>query len=242
MKASWRNILDEETSVVTVTSQATGYDSYRLYDRVFGRQWVASSTATQTIHIHQPGLLPVKDLIIPSGHLLSGCTLAWQYSDDNSNWSSAITSWVQSGDSEIKKSLSLSLVHAYWRLVISGASSAPQAGEVWMGVLRTFTASMAASSIYRLEDLTITQQSLYSKTPVFVNLGTSKYYLSGKTVPIGSSERSYFEDWFSVWSGCKPFYFEDHRGNGYFAMFISKPEFEENLDYCEAKIELQQVW
>lgn len=243
MKASWKNILDELTTTVTGTSQATGYDLYRLYDRFMGRQWKATSTSTQTILVNQSSNpLPVKDLILPSGHLLSGCTLAWQYSSDNVSWYDAITPWVQSGSGEIKKSMTSSLTRNYWRLVISGASVAPQVGEVWMGVIRTFTAGMADGASYKLEDITITQQSLYAKTPTFVNLGEPKYYLNGKTVPIELGERSYFEEWFSTCGGYKPFYFEDHDGHAYFAYFISRPEFIEGLGYCEARLELQQVW
>lgn len=242
MKASWKNILDESTSTVTVTSYATGYDDYRLYDRLMGRQWKASSTSTQTIHVDQGASpLPVKDLIIPSGHLLSGCTLAWQYSDNNTDWTDPVVSWVQSGSGEIKKSMSSSITHRYWRLTISGASVAPQAGEVWMGVIRTFTFGVMDGATYRLDDVTVTLQSLYAKTPHFISLGDSKYYLKGK-VALDNDERTYFDEWFSSWAGYKPFYFEDHKGNAYFAYFVSKPEFTEGLGYSEATIEIQQVW
>src|SRR5574343_988819 len=173
MKASWVNVL--QNSTVTVTSSATGKDAYRLYDNLFGRQWVATSTSTQTIHVDRGAgsLDPVDTLIIPEGHLLSGCGMTFERSANLLSWSPIVTGWTQSGSALILKQGAATNTDRYLRCVISGASVAPQAGEVWMGLLTTFASGLSIGTRHRLSPAQITQESLYGKTAHSVSLGTA---------------------------------------------------------------------
>lgn len=248
MKASWINVLEFATSV-TVTSQATGFDSYRLYDGKFDRQWKATSTATQTILVNQAASpLPVKILYIPSGHLLSGCTLSWQYSVNGSTgWTDIVTPWVQSGSGAIFKEYSgASLTQNYLRLVIDGASVAPQLAELWMGMLTTFQASVAPGASYKWNYNVATQRSPYSKVPHSVVFSSPMRILRGISTPIQDvTDRSNFDNWFYNWQGGKPFYFHDHKGNTYMAIFSpgTEPGFDtEDLSFAIASFSIEQVW
>lgn len=225
MKASWINVLQDST--VTVTSSATGYDAYRLYDGLFGKQWRATSTATQTIHVDRGAgsLEPVDTLIIPAGHLLSGCGMTFERSSNNSTWTPIVTGWTQSGSALILKQGAATNTDRYLRCVISGASVAPQAGEVWMGVLTTFASGLSVGTRSGLASVDMTEESIYSRTPHSLVLGSALVKLDGKVNSVAPSEVDDFESWFEVTIAGR-FFFEDHRGVQYFGRFTEQPELE----------------
>lgn len=226
MKASWRNILKDST--VTVTSATTGYDAYRLYDDFFGRQWVATSTATQTIHVDRGSgtLDPIDTLIIPGGHLLSGCGLTFERSANNSSWIPIVTTWTQSGSTQILKQGSTTNTDRYLRVVISGASVAPQAGEIWIGLLYSFASGLSSGTEIGLEVPCVINESIFAKTAHTVNLGTSKIRINAQIKSISAAERSTFENWFEN-GAIDPFFFVDQNGDGYFARFVDQPRIVE---------------
>lgn len=242
MKASWRNVLRDST--VTVTSAATGYDAYRLYDEFFGKQWKAGSTATQTIHVDRgAGVLDAVDtLIIPGGHLLSGCGLTFERSANNTDWSAIVTNWTQSGSSIIVKQGSGTNTDRYLRVVISGASVAPQAGEIWIGLLYSFASGLSSGTEIGLEVPRVINESMFSKTAHTVNLGTSKIRINAQIKSISVAERATFEDWFEV-GAIYPFYFVDQNGDGYFARFYEQPRIvERDAGISYASPIIQQVF
>lgn len=242
MKVSWTNVL--QSSTVTVTSAATGYDAYRLYDNLFVRQWVATSTATQTIHVDRGAgsLEPVDTLIIPAGHLLSGCGMTFERSSNNGTWTPIVTGWTQSGSALILKQGAATNTDRYLRCVISGASVAPQAGEVWMGLLTTFASGLSIGTRHRLSPTQITQESLYGKTAHSVSLGVALLRIDGQVRSVIASEVDDFESWFDVTPSGR-FFFEDHRGGQYFARFEDQPELEGKAAgfYAVSSLRIAQV-
>lgn len=223
IQAAWDNILEDGS--VSVTSEASGFPAYRLYDRLFQRPWRASGTATQTILVDQ-GASPdaIDTLIVPAGHLLAGCTISWQYSADNfgSDVHDAVTSWVQSGIGEIRKQMSAPGTNRYWRLVISGATVAPEAGEVVMTLLRAFDAPLYGGKT-SWEARAVRVDGM-GGPPRFVLNGQSirVYDFSGKTSdPV---QQSRYETWFAHWAEHRrPFYLVDQAGRTGWFEFVSDP-------------------
>lgn len=222
MKIGFVNLLEDGT--VTVTSSESLYQSYRLYDRIFGRMWKATSTATQTIQVDQgaSGSQAIDALIIPAGHNLNGCNLQWQYSDNGSSWSDAVTDWAQSGSGIIVKQASASSTHRYWKLEIAGASAAPYCAEVFMTLLYTFDPPVLG--LTRKTDRIVTRQVSYTGFPHPVKQGVSKRSHNGTMIISDSTMLSNFEAFLDQRDGYKPFYIEDHNSDQYFAEFPSEPE------------------
>lgn len=222
MKIGWVNLLEDGT--VTVTSSETLYPSYRLYDRIFGRMWKATSTSTQTIQVDQgaSGTQAIDALVIPSGHNLHGCNLQWQYSDNGSAWSDAVTDWTQSGSGIIVKQATASSTHRYWKLEIAGASSAPYCAEVFMTLLYTFSDPLLG--LRRQSDRIVTRQVSYTGFPHVIKQGRTKRQFNGSLVILNATDLSNFETFMDAWDGSKPFYITDFDGNQYFAEFTEEPE------------------
>jgi hypothetical protein len=57
----------------------------------------------------------------------------WEWSDNDSAWNAAVTSWSQGDNDQIIKTLSTALTHRYWRVKVISAVN-PQCTEVWMGL------------------------------------------------------------------------------------------------------------
>ncbi|RLC21878.1 MAG: hypothetical protein DRH56_09160 [Deltaproteobacteria bacterium] len=132
------NILESGTLTVTGTAD-TGYPESRLHDRSAVLLWKDTVTEAKTFHIDQgaSNILPV-DLLYVAGHNFDGATLAWQYSDDDSAWTDAVTGWTQGGNGVITKSLSSAVSHRYWRFTVTSMSN-PQCGEIIMSRGYAFT-------------------------------------------------------------------------------------------------------
>lgn len=75
----------------------------------------------------------VKDVttLFIVNHNFDGGTIQFEYSDDGSAWSDAVTSWTQDGAGYIAKTLT-SQSSRYWKLTIADVDD-PQAGEILIG-------------------------------------------------------------------------------------------------------------
>lgn len=243
MQVGWLNIL--ETGTVTVTSEATGYNSYRLYDRIFGagRPWKATSTATQTIQIDQ-GVSPVTfdSLVIPSGHLLSGCTFAFEGGATGSSWSTIVTGWTQSGSGEILKTSAAPVSHRYVRVVISGASVAEEAAEIYITLLNTLPNPIYGATRSFRNSLARTEGM--DGTPRFNVNGISRKRLSGTITTDQSSEKSIIDAWRLHWSDyARPFYVVDHNsGTGWYEFSEETEIVEREVSQYQCSINLLQVF
>ena len=133
------NILARETSAITVTgSPDSGYPESRLYDHSIHFYWKYTNTGDVTIECDQgaSGNLSVDFLAIER-HNFNGRTIYWEYSDNGSSWSDAVTSWSQGSNNQIIQTLDDAITHRYWRVRVIGAVN-PQAAEIFMSGGKTF--------------------------------------------------------------------------------------------------------
>lgn len=239
MKIGYAHAL--ESGTVTVTSEESLYPAYRLYDRIYGRPWQATSTAAQTIHVDAgSGGIQLNALIIPSGHNLNGCTMSWQHSANDSSWSDAVTGWTQSGSGIIVKEMSSAETKRYWRLVISGASAAPYCHEIFMTYLNVLTNPLLGGS--RKKDRVVMRTVSYTGIPHLVKSGTSKHEFRGEYYPSDSTELTAFQAFLDAWDGYKTFYIQDAFSAQFFCEFVSDPErVDEGGNAVRFSFEIRQV-
>lgn len=245
MRVSWRNILDEAAAVVTPSYAATGYDGYRLYDRIPGRQWKSTVTTLQGIMIDQ-GAAPIQydTVIVPSGHLLSGCNIQVFYADSDSGpWSALVTQWNQSGSGEIFKQSSSVKSNRWVYFQINGASVPPQMGELWVGLMHTFTSGMTFGTEIGLDPARVVKESIYSKTRHTMVFDGGNSLISAQVKTVKSTERAYFEDWFAVAEVRPLFYLVDYLGVGRWMEFVEQPKFSERENgLASVQLLMRQVW
>jgi len=244
MDIGWVNLL--ESSTVTVTSAETLYPSTRLYDRLFGRNWVATTNDAQTIHCDQGsgGTQAVDTLVLPGGHNLSGCSMVFQYSDNDSDWSDAVTGWTQSDDDIIVKQASSSSIHRYWRVVITpaSASDAPYCAEVFITLLYVFPGLAYTMNPTKSKDQVSVRLTSYSGVPHYVKQGESRYRWVGGLILRSTTEINNFDSFLDGWDGYKHFYVKDSEGNQFFAEFMEEPEISPIDSYkSSVRISLREV-
>jgi hypothetical protein len=58
--------------------------------------------------------------------------MAWEYSDNDSNWFDLVVGWTQGDNNQIVKASTETSIHRYIRLVITSAVN-PQCTEIYMG-------------------------------------------------------------------------------------------------------------
>src|SRR5574343_581616 len=198
MKCGWINLL--ELGTVTVTSAETDYPAYRMYDRFFERMWQASSTSTQTLHIDQ-GSSPVSfdTLIIPSGHTFAGCGMTFESSANDTDWTNLVTGWTEpAGALWIKKQASAPSSARYVRIVISGASVAPEAGEVFVTLLNSLTSPLYGAKSTRKAN--VARNETFSGQPRFVVNGTSVKIFNYTVSTQDTAEIAVYSSWFQHWA------------------------------------------
>lgn len=240
MKCGWINLM--ELGTVTVTSAETDYPAYRAYDRLFGRMWKATSTSTQTWHIDQ-GSSPISfdTLIIPSGHVLSGCGMTFESCDDDSSWAPLVTGWTEPvGGLWIKKQAAVPTNDRYVRIVISGASVSPEAGEVFVTLLNSLTSPLYGAKSTRKANAA--RNEGFSGQPRFVVNGTSVKIFNYTVSTQDTAEIAVYSSWFQHWADYRrPFFVEDHAGGNGFYEFSDEPSLAIDLSTI-ATLNLQQVF
>lgn len=231
LQVAWLNIL--ETGTVTVSSQAVGYPAYRFYDRKIGPMWEGTSTADQTIFVDQGGGSPqaVDTLIIPEGHNLAGATISWQNSTDNASWSDAVTPFV-AGSGTILKQMIAPQAKRYWRLVIHGASTAPQIAELFVTLLVTIGDPDAENTRFGKQQNVDRTESKSGVTRFSVN-GRDRAILTYPFDNIPESLLATFIEWDAAWGGANPFFLIDHRGNIIFAELLDRLQFDVKESFLE---------
>jgi hypothetical protein len=188
--------------------------------------WLATSTATQTIHCDQGagGTQAIDTLVIPAGHNLSGCTMAFQYSDNDSDWFNAVTGWSQSDNEIIVKQASASSTHRYWRVTIADATAASYCAEVFITLLYTFPDMLMPQNPTRLKDRHALRITSYSGIPHYIKQGDSKIGWSGSIMLKTSTQITNFESFLAAWDGYKAFFITDSASEQYLAELIEEPE------------------
>ena len=113
-------------SALTATSTASGSDVKNIYDMLETTMWKASSSANQTLSYDAgSGNTRAANYIAMLGHNLktAGASIYLEWSDDNSNWTEAWSD-TPAADTVYLKEFAQTAVHRYWRLRITGASTA----------------------------------------------------------------------------------------------------------------------
>jgi len=219
------NILEEGT--VAVTGADSGYPAARLYDRSLGFYCVYSAAGAYTVTISGNAL--AVDTLIVEGHNLNGVACYWEYSDDGSSWTSAITDWTQSGNGQIRKQLSTAITHAYWRF--RTGSVAFQATEVFMG--RAVTIPVIWDSQPKLKDVEdVSWYRTYGGVDHSIRVGPKRKHRSYSVFcnrtdyPIATlrADFVYLDDY------VKPLYVIDHEDNCFLAKFDGSLFEEEHLN------------
>lgn len=126
-----------EGCILTVTGQATGFESYYLNDRDVAALWMDSAfsgTRTVTGHWTSTGTPPdVERLIIPAGHGLAGTTLTVQSAPEpGSSWSTRGTITPLTNDDVVLPMSAGAFNAPWWRVQIAGATAAPYAAEFYL--------------------------------------------------------------------------------------------------------------
>lgn len=234
------NIL--ETSSVTVTSAATGFEATRLYDRFLGRNWKATSTASQTIQADQgaTGAKEIDTLVIPTGHNLLGTTLYWEYSDNGADWSNWVSSWTGTAGQIVKQGTAAT--HRYSRLRITGASAAPYMGECFMTKMVTFTA-LALSDYRKIQRSNRTRSESISGVASYLRRGERRRSRAFAINGILSADETLLLAWEQDWDAYGPFFFEDADAVQYFAELGADIEWMDagRSDYRNARVTVLEV-
>lgn len=117
IKLFTRNIL--ETGTFTVTGNPdSGYPEARLHDRDINLYWKDVSESLVNFNVDQGASPLAVDSLIISGHNFSGSDMAWQWSENNSDWYDAVPVWSQNDNSQIVKTLTTALTKRYWRILL----------------------------------------------------------------------------------------------------------------------------
>jgi len=138
-----------EDGTVTVTGDAdTGYPESRLYDRSISLYWKDTVTEAKVFHVDQSasGTQAINALFIPK-HNFNGLDMTWQYSTNNSDWTSAVAAWTQSDNNQIEKVLTTALTKRYWRVTVSSKEN-PQCSEIFMSYGYEFQADFVQNPVF----------------------------------------------------------------------------------------------
>jgi len=212
------NILAEGTTTVTGDPDS-GYPEARLYDFSIDFYWKKTAAAsTYFFHTDQGStILPVDFLAIET-HTFNGLTVHWEYSDNDSDWYAAVSSFV-SGSGQIIKTLASPLSHQYWRVRVISATS-PRCTEIFMSRGYAFNVDFGEEPESADIDNVIWQEML-GGLERSVKLGEerkSKEY----TVVLDNTAALNFRTAVGYMENySRPFYFKDHEDNYWLARFQS---------------------
>lgn len=214
-----------ETGTVTVTGTPdTGYNEERLYDRSKNLFWKDTVTEAKTFEVDQgaTSILDVTTLAIFK-HNFDGEDMQWQYSDNGSAWSDAVTDWTQSGFDTILKELAAA-THRYWKVTLTSMTN-PQCAEIWMGEAYEFNIKAAPDPVKRHIDHVVWTMSLGGQERS-VKLDDHRRGFN-YTLRLGTSDFANFEQVVTDLDGfSKPFLFKDKDDNWMIARFEAVPTYD----------------
>ena len=235
------NILAEDAAITVTGSPDSGYPESRLYDRSIDFYWKYTNTGDITIHCDQGagGILDVDFLGIER-HNFNGRTMHWEYSDNDSSWTPAVTSWSQSDNNQIIKTLSAAATHRYWRVRVIGAVN-PQCTEVWMSLGYEFRITYDDPSGKPLPN--VRWRETVGGMERSTKLGgvrkersyTLPHFQSSYTLASFRAAEAYLDDY------SKPLYIMDHEGNYWFARIRDTEEDYNTEETAERSIEFLEM-
>jgi len=210
------NILAEGATTVTGDPD-TGYPEARLYDFSIDFYWKDTASDTYVFQVNQSTTLPI-DLLVVEIHNFSGLTIHWEYSDNGSDWTAAVSSWVAGAD-QIIKTLDVALSHKYWRVRVISAVN-PQCTEIYMSGGYSFRVDFQTEPESGDLDNVIWQESL-GGLERSVKLGEERKTRNYRLILDNTAVLSFRTATAYMNNYSRPFYFGDHESNYWLARFKS---------------------
>lgn len=217
------NIFEEADAVTVTGTPDVGYPVERLYDRSIGFFWKDAVTEAKTFKADQgaSGNLDVDTLIIDR-HNFNGKAMTWEYSDNDSDWTPAVTGWAQGDNNQIVKTLSAALTHRYWRMTVASITD-PQCSEIFMSFGYEFQVRFDSET----PDDSDIENVIWTDSIGGVERSTKQGDLRRiREYPIffEPTVNTLFKtaiDYLSSFS--KPFYIKDHEDDYWFCRLITAP-------------------
>jgi hypothetical protein len=235
------NLLNLDGSSITTDGYDAGYPNARLGDLSVNLYWKYGSEGTVTIKVDQGASGSESiDFLAIERHNFDGETIAWQYSDNDSDWYDAVTSWSQSGNTQIIKTLSAAITHRYWRVTVTSMSS-PQCTEIFMS--RAYQFQVVVAEGPSGEDVAyVDWRQTYGDVEISSKRGSSRrsriyplfHAQSSYTLASFREAIEYLDDY------SKPFYFKDHEDN-YWMARMAKPSTENYLNQSSSEKEIEVI-
>lgn len=214
------NLLAESGSIVTDSpADLTGYPGVRLYDRSIDFYWKSAGGAL-TVQVDQGASVSESiDFLAITRHNLDTLAMQWQWSDNGSAWTDAVTDWTQSGNSQIIKTLASPLSHRYWK--VTAASGSHTITEVWMSRGYKFQVVAANTPEGEYEDNVVWRKT-YGDIEISSKKGARRrirtyplfHHDDGYTLASFRAAITYLDSY------SKPFYIKDHEGDYWFCRLV----------------------
>jgi len=168
------NLLESATSVVSVSPAAlTTNPLTRVYDRDKTFQYVGGSAAQTDIDIDLGSALPVTAIAFLN-HNITGVTISIRADTTSPGTTERATLAATSADAIVSVTQTL----RYWRVRIPAMASAPQLGEILLGVPRTIAQNPVLEGAARIRRPNVRLDESSGGYPVGVKLGAPRTVLA----------------------------------------------------------------
>jgi len=227
IKTCYINILETSNVSLSAGTEDPDYPLYRLYDRDIGKIFSPTQAETIEIKIDQGSSpLAVDRLLIPAGHNLDGMTLDIKYSDDDINYSPAVSSWVQSGNGIIEKNWG-SAIHTYWKFIITSPSGIPQISELFLTQTYEWERNPARPAGPFEDRFNVERDETAGGNVRYLVHGDPRKYRYYHVPRCTQAQRANIESLYRAWAGSKPFWLCDHEGNWIYGELLRPIELRE---------------
>ena len=211
VKCCYINILETGTVSLSAGTEDSDYPLYRVYDRDIGRLFKITAAVTMEIKIDQgaSGNLAIDRLLIPAGHNLDGMTLDIKYSDNDSAYYTAVSQWVQSGNSLIEKNWS-SITHRYWKFIITSPGSIPEIPELFLTQTYEFEQNPRVPWGPFDDEFNVQNEVTAGGQDRFLIHGDAKKQRNYYIYKGDETQKTNIITLNNAWAGAKPFWLCDH--------------------------------
>lgn len=194
----------------------------------------------QWIQITQSG--EEVDSVVMPGHTFDGVDLLFQYSDDGSTWSNAVTPWTQSGDSMIVKTFISPKSSNYFRLYTDSSMYVlPELAEFYVTKFNEIS-SAPKYTVREGHVPNIKKISADSWKNRYLFNGEKRKTFSYEFPYASSADKTIIEELENECLMKKPFYIYDHNGSViYVELTDSISIVPINSTHFNIKIELMEV-